>query len=157
VREINIQVRPHLATASFTLRHAHNPDAKQMILDHESAAGYLHNHNRTRDVLDVFSYSVNAPTLVEIKKPFALCDYFGELYYDFTRTPTPLAEFPTYYAALFILSDVVRYQGQWKRLVDERQKEAVLVDRFLDTAIRKLPNLTLNELGQQVHLFKVGR
>jgi hypothetical protein len=32
----------------------------------------------------------------------------------------------------------------------------VLIERLLEVAIRKIPNLTLNELGQSVHLFRVG-
>jgi hypothetical protein len=42
-----------------------------------------------------------------------------------------MGEFVLYLAALFILSDVVRYQGQWKRLLDDHPEEALLVDRFL--------------------------
>jgi hypothetical protein len=75
---------------------------------------------------------------------------------DFGRTRVVLAELPTYYAALFILSDVVRYQGQWKRLLDDHPQEAVLVDRFLEVATRKIPNLALNELARVLYLFRTG-
>jgi hypothetical protein len=67
--------------------------------------------------------------------------YFGEL--------------ASYYAALFILSDAVRYQGQWQKVLDDHPEEEVLVDRFLDVAIRKLPNLALNHLTGAFHLFTV--
>lgn len=78
---------------------------------------------------------------------------FGELYWDLA--PSPVApELLIYYASLFILVDVVRYQGQWRRLIDDHPEEAILVDRFLDLAIRKLPNLTLNELANDLYLFK---
>jgi hypothetical protein len=146
---------PH-ASIQCSLRHAHNLDTKQMIVDHEAPRGLLSGYIQTRDAYDVLMYTATAPTLGEIVRPHLRGDIFGELYFDFSRTRQQLAEFPTYYAALFILSDVVRYQGQWKRLIDEHPEEAVLIDRFLDIAIRKLPNLALNELAQRVHLFKVG-
>lgn len=75
---------------------------------------------------------------------------------DFGRGRVSLAELPIYYASLFILSDMVRYQGQWKRLLDDHPQEAVLVDRFLDIATRKVPNLVLNELSRTLYLFKQG-
>jgi len=159
VRDISINLTTRTvpnASVALTLRHAHNPDTKQMVIDHERPGGYLRHHTRTREVLDVLMYSANAPSLAEIARPHIRGDIFGELYFDFSRSRHLLAEFPTYYAALFVLSDVVRYQGQWKRLLDEHQEEAVLIDRFLDIAVRKLPNLALNELAEGVYLFKVG-
>jgi YaaC-like Protein len=159
VRDITVQQHtgpPPNASINVTLRHAHNPDTKEMIINHEAATGLLRGYNRVRDAYDVLVYSAGAPTLAEIVRPHLRGDIFGELYFDFARSRTPLAEFPTYYAALFTLSDVVRYQGQWKRLIDEHPEEAVLIERFLDIAVRKLPNLALNELAGGVYLFKVG-
>lgn len=127
-----------------------------MIVDNEGPSGLLRDYLQTQDAHDTLMYLANAPTLAEIARPHIRGDIFGELYSDFSHSRQQLAEFPMYYAALFILSDVVRYQGQWKRLIDEHPEEAVLIDRFLDIAIRKLPNLALNELARGVHLFKVG-
>jgi len=72
---------------------------------------------------------------------------------NFVRVPDAryLGELPSYYAALFILSDAVRYQGQRERLLQDHPEEAVLIDRFLDVAVRKLPNLALNHLTGSFH------
>ncbi len=147
---------PPTAEASLTLRHGHNSATRAMIVSHEGGRGVLRQYVRDRDVLDILGYRATAPTLTEIQAPIMRTDIFGELFLDFSRSRTDLAELPTYYAALFILSDVVRYQGQWKRLLEDHPEEAVLIDRFLDLAIRKLPNLALNELAQTLHQFKVS-
>jgi hypothetical protein len=160
VREMDVRQftgPPSSATVTLTMRHAHNTDTKAMITASETPRGLMRGYRRTQDVLDVVSYAASASTLQEITKPQIRSDIFGELYFDLDRTVYPLAEFPTYYAALFTLSDVVRYQGQWVRLLEEHTEEAVVVERLLDIAVRKLPNMALNELGAQVHLFKVGR
>ena len=144
------------AHVTFTLRHAHNAATKQMLIEHEGPRGYLRSHTRTGDRLDVLFYSAVANTLTMITRAPPVEDIFGELYSDFARSRQHLSEFATYYAALFILADAVRYQGQWTRLLDEHPSEAVLIERFMEIALRKLPNLTLNHLDQGVYLFKVG-
>jgi hypothetical protein len=148
---------PPSATATVTLRHAHHTPTRELILSHERSGGVLRRYTRARDVFDVLEYTITAERLDDIRAPQMRLDIFGELYHDFGRERAPLAELPTYFAALFILSDVVRYQGQWKRLLDDHPDEAVLIDRLLDIAIRKVPNLVLNDLGGAVHLFKAGR
>jgi YaaC-like Protein len=111
---------------------------------------------RRRDVFDVLDYTLTTDDEADAEGPAMGLDLFGQPYLDFGRGRVALAELPTYYAALFILSDVVRYQGQWKRLLDDHPQEAVLIDRFLDVATRKVPNLVLNELGQVLYLFRTG-
>jgi hypothetical protein len=149
---------PASATVQITLRHAHNQTTREMILGQETPRGHLRGYVRGQDVLDVVNYYfAHAQTLDDVPFPPLRLDIFGELYMDFCREKVVLGELPIYYASLFILSDAVRYQGQWRRLLDDHPEEAVLIDRFLDIAIRKLPNLALNALARGVHLFKVGR
>jgi hypothetical protein len=50
----------------------------------------------------------------------------------------PLKGFPVG-ASLFILSDAARYQGQSARLLGDHPEEAVLIERLLEVAIRKIP------------------
>ncbi len=84
------------------------------------------------------------------------CDIFGSLYMDFSADPAELSELLIYLAALFILSDVVRYQvDQWARLLDDHPDEAIFIERFLDVAARKIPNLALNELENDYFRFAV--
>jgi YaaC-like protein len=138
------------------LRHAHDAATKQMIIEHETGLGDLRRYTRGRDLLDVLEYSIG-PTPDEISSPTRRLDIFGELFFDFARTRSMLGELPLYYGALFILSDFVRYQGQWQRLLDDHPEEAVLIDRLLDLSTRKIPNLVLNELSRRLFLFRVGR
>jgi hypothetical protein len=145
------------ATVQIMFRHAHNQETRQMIVDHERPRGHLRGHTRGQDLLDVIGYSAAATTLDEIASAPIRSDIFGEPYMDFCSERIVLAELPIYFAALFILADAVRYQGQWGRLLDDHPDEAVVIDRFLDIATRKVPNLALNELAGAVHLFRVGR
>lgn len=147
---------PSSAVITMTLRHAHHAPTKEMIVKHEGPRGLLGKYTQTRDVFDVLDYSATSTRVDDIGGPLLRLNLFGELYMDFSRSRVSLAELPIYYASLFILSDMVRYQGQWKRLLDDHPQEAVLVDRFLDIATRKVPNLVLNELSRRLYLFKQG-
>jgi hypothetical protein len=124
-----------------------------MILDRET--DLLKSYSRTLDVLDVVQYTGTAALL---PVPLTRLNVFGELYMDFRRTSVVLGELCVYFAALFILSSAVRYDPeQWKRLLDDHPAEGILIDRFVDVAVRKLPNLVLNELYEQAFLFKFAR
>jgi hypothetical protein len=140
----------------LTLRHGHDAATKAMITAAERRNGVLHGWTRTHDTLDVLGYThttAGAPLLY----PELRLDAFGDLYMEFD-TRTHFGEIVVYSAALFILSDVVRYQvDQWKRLLDDHPSEQLLVERFLDIAIRKLPNLLLNELAGVLYHFKFTR
>ena len=148
---------PARVTIELVLRHAHNPATRDMIMAHVAPRGFLRNYTQRRDVLDILDYFANGSGPDEVSLPPMRLDIFGDTYMDFCRERAWLAELPIYYAALFILSDVVRYQGQWHRLLNDHPEEEVLIDRFLDIAIRKLPNLALNHLAGEVYLFKIGR
>jgi YaaC-like Protein len=147
---------PSHAAVTMTLRHAHHTPTKEMIVEQERPRGILNQYTQTRDVYDVLDYSATGKRAEDIPAPVMRLDLFGQLYMDFSRRRVALAEFPIYYASLFTLSDMVRYQGQWKRLLDDHPQEAVLVDRFLAIATRKVPNLVLNELSRTLYLFKQG-
>jgi len=88
---------------------------------------------------------MSCPTRAAPRREFPFCrfrlDVFGEAWVDFGPSTQAFGELVTYYAALFILSDAVRYQAdQWLRLLDDHPSEAILVMRFLDMAVRKVPN-----------------
>lgn len=52
----------------------------------------------------------------------------------------------------------MRYQpDQWPRLLNDHPDEAIMIDRFLEIAARKLPNLYLTELHEELFLFKFAR
>jgi len=81
----------------------------------------------------------------------------GDVFLDFRRSAGHLAELPIYFAALLTFSEAVRYEPEdWWRLITNRIGDANLVQRFLDMAERKLPNLMLNELDGGVHLFRAS-
>ena len=134
-----------------TFRHAHVPDTRDMIIDHECGNGLLRQFRRVRDVFDVLEYE--SPRIRQLKVPDTRSDVFGRLYMNFVRTRSYLGELPLHFAALFTLSDAVRYQGQWQKLLADHPEEEVLVDRYLDVAVRKLPNLALNHLTGHFHRF----
>jgi hypothetical protein len=147
---------PEETQLTVQLRHAYNQPTKDMILRAERHRELLGRWTQTLDTLDVLEYQATFPRL-GWWGPSLRLDTFGEWYWEF-RTTRVLGELILYFASLFILSDVVRYQvEQWKRLLDARPSEALLVDRFLDVAGRKLPNLVLNELGQELHEFRFAR
>lgn len=145
---------PPPATAVWlTLRHGHNVGAKAMIVSHESHL--LKEFQKTKDVMDVMDYHAAAP---EVNGPHIRMDVFGDLYMDFDGARLQLSESVIYLTALHILSHAVRYNAeQWKRLLDDHPRESILVDRFLDIALRKLPNLMLNHLGDDVYQFRFAR
>src|SRR5215218_4173299 len=105
-----------------------------MIVRHES--DLLQGYTRGLDALDVIEYSA-ATSAPPLGGPAMRCDIFGSLYMDFSRALGELGELLTYLAALFILSDVVRYQvDQWARLLDDHPDEEIFIERFLDVAAR---------------------
>jgi hypothetical protein len=93
------------------------------------------------------------------KFPRFRADVFGDLYMDLAPDgQREMGEVPIYLGALFILSDVVRYQAEnWLRLLSDHPAEEIVVDRFLDIASRKFPNLILNELNGEISEFKLAR
>ncbi len=144
-------------SVKIVFRHAHNPDVKEMVREHEHGNGVLRSFTLLRDEFDVLAYQTTT-TRTSLPSPRFRCDLFGELYGDLYRGRVVLSEQLVYFVALFILSDVVRYQaGQWQDLLEERPEEAVLIERFLDLATRKVPNLFLNELGGSLYLFRASR
>lgn len=146
---------PPSASVRMLFRHAHNADTRAMIVRHERdlLAGYT----RGVDTLDVIEYSMASATSSSIPAPNPRCDTFGEFFMTFVRSRDDLSELLIYLASLFILSDVVRYQvDQWARLLDDHPDEAILIERFLDLAARKVPNLVLSELEGEYFQFKVG-
>jgi len=125
-----------------------------MIINAEMSE--LHGFVRGFDSLDVIEYSATSGAS-EINAPSPRCDTFGSLYMNFARPNAQLGEILIYLAALFILSDVVRYQvDQWARLLDDHPDEAIVVERFLDLAARKVPNLALSELERDFFEFRVA-
>lgn len=95
---------------------------------------------------------------VSLDVPPLRMDVFGDIYVDMRGTRTELSEPLIYLAALHILSHAVRYTAeQWKRLLDDHPREAIVIDRFLDIVIRKLPNLVLNQLSGDIYLFRFAR
>jgi hypothetical protein len=138
-----------------TLRHGHDRRMKDMIVDRES--DLLRRFTRQRDTFDVLEYRMG-PAPPGFSGPNLRLDVFGEPYMDFARGTRVFGELILYHASLFILSDVVRYQPeQWLRLLDDHRDEAIVIERFLDVAVRKLPNLILNELSEQLFMFKFAR
>jgi hypothetical protein len=139
-----------------TLRHGHNPETKAMILASEHKTELLRGWTRTLDNLDILSYSC-ATSGKPLMFPHIRQDAFGEIYFEM-KTGSHYGEIVVYHAALFILSDVVRYQvEQWKRLLDDHPSEQLLVERFLEVGVRKLPNLLLNELAGELYQFGFAR
>jgi hypothetical protein len=139
-------------TLKFNLRHGYRDGIKSMINACEGSA--LRNVIREEERHDVYLYKGMTPLVIPTIRP----DVFGDLYLDLSRTRRELGELPLYLAALFILSDVVRYQAEhWLRLLADHPAEEIVVERFLDLAGRKVPNLILNELHQQVFEFKLSR
>jgi hypothetical protein len=138
------------------LRHAHNTETRAMLVrQHER--GEFKGWALGTDSLDVieFSKSVEGSAFMA---PSLRCDTFGDLYMHFGPPRLQLGELLIHHAALFILSDVVRYQvDQWARLLDDHPEEAILVERLLDVAARKVPNLALNELEGDHFQFAVSR
>jgi hypothetical protein len=147
---------PPRQVCTFVLRHGRNEATRRMILAREK--DLLKGYAREQDLMDVVVFSATSEGLPGLTLPTMRHDVFGEQYMDFGPPRDELGEFCLYFVALFILSSVVRYDAeQWKRLTDDHPSEALLVDRFLDLTIRKLPNLVLNELHQQTFLFKFAR
>jgi hypothetical protein len=139
--------------AWVTLRHGHDQAVRAMILAKEKTL--LRGFSLARDLLDIVEYHGAG---ADLSLPPLRMDVFGDLYMDLRGSQSELSEFLLYLAALHILSHAVRYSAeQWKRLLDDHPREAILVDRFLDIVIRKLPNLVLNELSQDIYLFRFAR
>lgn len=137
---------------NLTLRHRHHQPTHRLILNRLSA---LENFEVAEDSLDVIRVTEKDPAAGGL--PAFVMDVFGEPYVDFNTARRELAEPLVFLALLFILSSVVRYEPeQWQRLLDSRPAEAILVERLLDLATRKVPNLTLNALHEQYFHFTTG-
>ena len=144
---------PVQTTVYLTLRHGHNEAVKSMVGGRETDR--LKNYMKGRDILDIVDYQQSAAV---VDTPPMRINVFGDIYMDFRRTSRLFGEPIIYLTALHILSHAVRYNAeQWKRLLDDHPREAIIVDRFLDVALRKLPNLILNELHGDVHQFRFAR
>jgi hypothetical protein len=147
---------PVTESMNMTLRHGHHLATKAMVIAAEHKRDLLLGWTRTHDTLDILSYSKHTSG-TPISIPNIRLDAFGEMYVEM-KTGTYYGEILVYHAALFILSDVVRYQvEQWKRLLDDHPSEQLLVERFLEIGVRKLPNLLLNELAGELYEFKFAR
>jgi hypothetical protein len=146
---------PASGNYNFTFNHAHNPETKAMIVDRES--DLFKKYSRTMDRLNTIQYTAKFQNDEWPVIPVIRHDVFGGMHMDLRRTSLVLGETIIHFATLFILSSAVRYQPeQWKRLTDDHPAEAILVDRYLDLAIRKLPNLVLNELHRETYWFQVA-
>lgn len=147
--------QPPETSATLSLRHGRNDLVKAMILRHEGKL--LRECEQVGDEHDTLEYRRPAgPGPVVLPTP--RMDVFGDLFMLFYGGRKDLSETLAYFAGLFVLSDVVRYQPQqWLRLLDDHPRESILVERFLDIAIRKVPNLVLNELQGEVFLFRFAR
>jgi hypothetical protein len=156
VRFVHVTGPQEATTLAFTARHGHNQQVKAMVLGQQ--ANILRGYTCTRDTLDVLDFTSTVAAPRWLRYPSARLDVFGETYFDFYSGQCELGELALYYAALFILSDAVRYKAdQWLRLLDSHPAEAILIERFCDIAVRKLPNLVLNELHQELFMFKFAR
>lgn len=137
----------------FRVDHRHDPQTRAMILRRQQDV--LKGYECTFDRLNSLDFASSG---TGFNVPRLRMDVFGELFIDFGRKEPLIGELATYVAALFILSDVVRYQpDQWKRLLDDHPLERILMDRFLDVAGRKVPNLVLNGLSQETVLLRSAR
>ncbi len=136
-------------TAFLRLRHGHRTAIREMIQRREGVE--LRSFVRGTERMDIVDYRCDR--LDVARMPFRRADVFGQTYIDFTPTRTILSELLVYLVALFALSDAVRYTDRWKSLLDARVSESILIDRFLDIATRKLPNLVLNQLHRDCYLF----
>jgi hypothetical protein len=151
---LTITSEPYSAHLRFRVKHGHDEATKAMILDRER--DLLRRFERVYDALDVLEYSIG-PLSRRLLAPSIRCDLFGANHMNFARGRTDLSEILLYLAGLFTLSDVVRYHAdQWARLLDDHPNDGILLERFLDLAGRKVPNLALNELERQHIVFKVG-
>jgi YaaC-like Protein len=139
-------------TIRFDLRHGYRNSVIEMIDACES--GPLRELTREKETLDVYEYSGKVP----LKMAPIRSDVFGGQFLDLSPNKRQMGEIPIYLAALFTLSDVVRYQAEhWLRLLHDHPAEEIVVERFLDIACRKFPNLILNELNNEIYEFKVAR
>lgn len=133
---------PSTLDQQITLRHGHDPALKALIRTRERTR--LRAYRLDADRLDVLKYRGKGQ---DGGLPGFRADLFGELYFDLNQSDLDLADPLVYLAGLFILSSAVRYEPeQWQRLMEGRPAEAILVDRMLELAGRKIPNLVLNTL-----------
>ena len=139
-------------TRSFSLRMdtMHDPGTQKLIQEAERRE--LRGFTKTFEHLNAIEYAHAGPSapLVAVRQ-----DLFGVPYADLGREIGYLSDIALHVAALFILSELVRYQpDKWKRLLDEHQLETVLVEHYLEIAARKVPNLVLNEMLGQCIVFR---
>jgi len=144
---------PARVSRQLVLRHRHDAPTKALVLS--VAPRKLSGFAVFKDSLDVVDY--RSPQIVGTDVPALVPDLFGEVYADFNTGHVDLAEPLVYYATLFILSSAVRYEPeQWQRLLEDHPSESILVERLLDVATRKVPNLILNALEGELVQFKVS-
>jgi YaaC-like Protein len=140
----------------LTLCHQHVPEIKAMLVARQNVK--LRRFALIVDEMDVMRYEQVFSQRDEIRVPFMRSDIFGTPWIDFRPGRSVHSETLLYLLGLFILSDVVRYQpDQWKRLLDDHPAEMILIDRFLDIGVRKVPNLFLNQFHSDMFLFQVAR
>ena len=144
-------------SAHFFLRVGHGNDSKsarQLVLEHPVVKK---KYIIARDTLDVLQVNV---VDVQPEMPTGLpmrVNLVGDVFVNIRRSAGYLAELPTYFAALLTFSEAVRYvPEEWWRLITNRIGDANLMQRFLDMAERKVPNLVLNELNGGLHLFRAS-
>jgi hypothetical protein len=137
----------------MTLRHGHDAATKNLILSRHGTR--LRTFELVEDRLDTLRYQGRTNDVQSL--PAMRMDIFGESYFDLNQTRLDLAEPVINLVSLFILSSAARYEpGQWQRLLESRPAEAILVDRLLDLGIRKIPNLVLNTLHDEIFRFRLS-
>lgn len=143
---------PEHTQATVTLRHGHHPPTAELIRSCER--NKLSGYERSRDSLDVLEYKRDADGGIKL----ALREnMFGQLFCDVNRNHIDLAEPLVLFASLFIMSSATRYDPeQWQRLLERSPAETILVDRMLEIAGRKLPNIALNVLEGEVIRFHLS-
>jgi YaaC-like Protein len=144
---------PPTVERKVRLRHRKHGPTKDLVLSRQRTL--LKHYNLVTDSMDILHFEGTAST--EDSLGPLRTDMFGQLYMDMNQSDVDLAEPLVYLASLFILSSAVRYEPeQWQRLLEDHPAEAILIDRMLEVATRKLPNLVLNKLHGEIYRFKVG-
>ena len=143
---------PERTEGTIVLRHGHHQPTADLILSSERSK--LSGYKRIRQALDVVEYQRDAEGSLSV----ALRENtFGELFCDVNHGHVDLAEPLIFFASLFIMSSATRYDPeQWQRLLERNPADAILVDRMLEVAGRKLPNVALNALEGEVIRFSLS-
>jgi hypothetical protein len=139
------------ASIALTVRHGNHEATRDLV--RSTAGAKLEGFTAVRDEHDVIEYRRDGITTVILP---LRADMFGELFVELNRGPVDLAEPLVLFASLFIMSSATRYDPeQWQRLLERSPGEAILVDRMLEVAGRKLPNIALNTLEGEVMQFRL--